>query len=313
MLEAIRGNRAIHILCSNDQTIRLTDLLRRIHQDGAVDLAVLLGSAQHLLPNSDAGSALKVEETGHLLSQRHASRSNDEITIWSLLSNLKAHKEAISIWMGHAGVNTAFLMSSAPRIHGHHGYGWAPATPYVRPQRRSVDLGGGQKQQYSVRYPSYDGRGSYCANITPQGLQGKWLALSCSEQHVYELCENAEEEKNIALWMDRDPEIPSLLSDVPLATKLFERPDYVKACQALKRFISGPFTRVKIIRPLTTDGLEPYTGGNARGENFTILVAICTCVPSDNFGSGDTWQWRGVYEWIDHLNPEWNPEELLII
>ena len=135
MLEAIRGNESIHILCAGDQAIRLADLLRTIHDEGAVDLAVLLGSAQHLLPSADSGSAKPIEEVGHLLSQRHASRKNDEITIWGLLSKLKAPKNALQLWESSEYVSTAFLMSSAPRVEGSTGYAWAPTTPYIRPQR----------------------------------------------------------------------------------------------------------------------------------------------------------------------------------
>ena len=83
MLEAIRGNqnKSIYILCAGDHTVRLVDLLRTIYEVGAVDLAVLLGSAQYLLPSANPDSAKPVKVAGQLLSQRHASRKNDEITI----------------------------------------------------------------------------------------------------------------------------------------------------------------------------------------------------------------------------------------
>ncbi|KAI4236642.1 MAG: hypothetical protein LQ349_002415 [Xanthoria aureola] len=116
MLEAIRGSRSIHILCAGDQTVQLVELLRTVHRAGNVDMVVLLGSAQHLLPASNSNTAKPIEEIGHLLSQRHASRQNDEIVIWGLVSNMKAPGDVVQLWKARERVATAFLMSSAPRI-----------------------------------------------------------------------------------------------------------------------------------------------------------------------------------------------------
>jgi hypothetical protein len=49
--------------------------------------------------------------------------------------------------------------------------------PYVRPQRRSVALDGGKEQIYTIRFPSYDGMGSFCARITEEGLHGRWQVM----------------------------------------------------------------------------------------------------------------------------------------
>ncbi|KAI4156953.1 MAG: hypothetical protein LQ342_008570, partial [Letrouitia transgressa] len=149
MLEAIRGSQSTHILCKREKTIALKTLFQEIHRYGAVDLAVLLGNIQHLLPSSNSKSTMDVEEVGHLLSQRHASRVDDEIIIWALLSSEQVPKNALDFWGGHEKLNTAFLVSSAPRIQGHLGYGWCPDTPYIRPQERFIDLGKNLKQYYT--------------------------------------------------------------------------------------------------------------------------------------------------------------------
>lgn len=133
MLEAIRGSESIHLLCKRGKTVSLKDLFQTVHKPGAINLAVLLGSVQHLLPSSDSKSAKEVEEVGHLLSQRHASRVNDEFAIWALLSDMKVPKAPPEFWMGCQSINTAFLVSSAPRVPGLLGYGWCPDTPYIRP------------------------------------------------------------------------------------------------------------------------------------------------------------------------------------
>ena len=322
MLEAIRSDKSIHVLCAGDQTIRLVDLLRTIHDEGAVDLAVLLGSAQHLLPSADSGYAKPMEEVGHLLSQRHASRENDEIIIWGLLSNLKAPKTALQLWGSSGQVSTAFLMSSAPRLRGITGYGWAPVTPYIRPQHREVQLIEGRMQVYTVRYPSYDGRGSYSARITSRGLESMWLVHDLDREYISGLCGSCFEEMMPTQWTDRDVEEPPVDGEYDTDSKVFERPDYANACYTLKALSSAPGTKVRIIRPLTSNGTNPYVGNVARGENFTILVAVCFCTepkdvdPNSNnpgYQVREEWQWKGVYEWIDDTHPDWTVGEMLIV
>lgn len=322
MLEAIRGNESLHILCEGDQTIRLVDLLRTIHHAGAIDLAVLLGSAQHLLPSADPVSARPVEEVGYLLSQRHASRKNDEITIWGLLSNLGPPKNVVQFWESRQQVSTAFLISSAPRVEGNPGYGWAPVTPYIRPQRRTVQLDEKRMHVYSVRYPSYDGRGSYSACITTQGLWSLWLVHDLDLEIISEHCNTCVEEIIPTQWTDRDVEDPPIDGEYDANSEIFERPDYANACNTLKALSSTPDTKVRLIRPLSKDGTNPYLGNVARGEDFIILVAVCVCTSPNSVSSSakdsehgvhEGWQWKGVYEWGDDTHPDWTVKEILII
>jgi len=314
MLEAIRGDKSIHILCADDEAIRLTDLLRTVHEKGAVDLAVLLGSAQHLLPSTDSGSAKPIEEVGHLLSQRHASRKDDEITIWGLLSNLKAPTGVPQLWKARSQVNTAFLMSSAPRINGRFNYGWAPATPYIRPQRREVKLDQDRTQVYSIRYPSYDGRGSYRGHITAQGLRSRWLVHDVDKDLVSKLYNECVEEMMPTQWTDLDSEGPLANVEYNADSRLFERPDYAKACDVLRALFVTPNAKARVIRPLASDGAAPYLGNDARGEDFTTLVAICTFNElQDAYDDySDKWQWKGVYDWRDDSHPDWTVKEMLI-
>ena len=317
MLEAIRGSKSIHILCAADQTIPLVDLLRTIHSEGAVDLAVLLGSAQHLLPSTDPGSAKPIEEAGHLLSQRHASQEKDVIRIWGLLSLLNAPEDILQFWASTQQVNTAFLMSSAPRVEGKPGYGWAPLTPYIRPQRRAVSLDETRKQFYTVRYPSYDGRGSYSASITPQGLQGLWLAHDLDADLLTELFDTCVEGMMPTPWDDSDTVNEEAIPQTD--GMIFDRPDYANACYTLKTLSSStPDAKVRIIRPLASQGETPYSGNVGRGEDFSILVAVCVCTVSEAIsgssrGIGEEWRWHGVYEWDDPDHPDWIAKEMLIV
>lgn len=322
MLEAIRGNRSIHILCADDHTIGLVELLRTVHQKGKVDLVILLGSAQHLLPAGDSNSAKPIEEVGHLLSQRHASRTNDEIIIWGLVSNMKAPADVLQLWKAREQVATAFLMSSAQRIDGFPGYGWAPATPYIRPQRRNVQLPRGQIQIYSVRYPSYDGSGSYSARITAQGLQGLWLVHDMDQAVVSDLYAECVERMSPTQWTDRELEKPLVGCEDGLDSMVFERPDYAKACDTLRSLLSTPYTKARVIRPLDSEGTSLYLGNDERGEDFAVLVAICVCYGTSrnskdcndlNMVDCEKWEWKGVFEWIDDSHPDWTTREMLIV
>ncbi|RDW59052.1 hypothetical protein BP5796_11976 [Coleophoma crateriformis] len=106
LLEALRGRKNIQILCANDQTVSLRDMLQNVHREGSIDIATFFLTAQHLLPaalnppgrnankywylnETEANGALSMEQAASLLHLRHASRPGDEIVIWSLLCNDK--------------------------------------------------------------------------------------------------------------------------------------------------------------------------------------------------------------------------------
>ena len=320
MLEAIKGNTSIQILCRDDNTIVLKDVLQRVHQSGAVDIAVLLGCVRHLLPSVDAGSDKDIEEIGHLLSQRYASRAGDEILIWGLLSTSSATKSVHDFWHMQHDIKSAFLVSSASRIEAIPGFSWAPKTPYIRPEQRSVELGNGLHQKYSVCYPSYDGRGSQSVQRTPKGLSGKWLCLDMDLKVIKDLCERYRAEKIKWVYLDQDrqchvhSETPDTEVDPEL--ELYERPDVTNACVTLGAFAAIPGVKIKLLKPLAADGVNAYDGGDRRGENFALLIIICVCMKSHEENLLEhqcEWQWKGVYEWQDGTVEDWTVEELLII
>lgn len=297
MLEAIRSN-SIYILCKNDRSISLLEVLSTVHRDGAIDLAVLLGSAQHLLPSSDGGCAKTVEEGGSLLSQRHASRSHDVVLIWGLLNNLSGVKEGLSIWRRQTKVQTGFLMSSAPRVENPR-YSWAPETPYIRPRLRSCNLTDHISREYTVRYPAYDGQASFMAQITPQGLLGKWLVCDMDSEVI------DESRRNLCEWsllpleeLEHRSMEPNLNADI----------DTANACNLICELIASHGS-VRVLRPLAADGINPYDGGSNRGEQFGAVAAICAS--ADN---GATWKWFGVYQWNeDNRYLGWHAEEMLLV
>jgi hypothetical protein len=119
MLEAIRGRSNVNILCSGSQFISFTDLFRKILNEGAIDLAVLLGSAQHLHP-AHSPDAIAIEDAGFLLSQRHASRPDDEVVIWGLLNNLNGEKSALNLWRAQRGIGPQAHHVSGPSFGRSH-------------------------------------------------------------------------------------------------------------------------------------------------------------------------------------------------
>jgi hypothetical protein len=241
-------------------------------------------------------------------------------------------KTSLEIWQGHKRVNTAFLISNAPRIQGHPGYGWCPDTPYVRPQERFVDLGNNLKQYYTVRYPSYDGKGSFLSQLIPsQGLFGKWLSRNIDGEEICRICDEYEEQKSSVLWLDQDRENILHTRDFNPHIKLFPRPDVACACARIKELTITFGYRVRLLKPLAEDGISLYKGGTDRGEDFNSLVVIChldcrkmadfDCNNSSSRNFSDLgeihkengWQWDGVYEWEEEYPPAWKSEEILLI
>jgi len=304
MLEAIRGRNNINILCGDNKMIPLTSLFHTILNQGAIDLAVLLGSAQHLLP-SDNVQKICIEDAGFLLNKRHTSRPADAVIIWGLLNNLSGEKSASNIWKSQKGVRTGFLISSVSRLEI-RGYSWAPRAPYIRPQKRSVSLNSSTQkmQNYMVCYQSYDGQGSYFANNLMPGLEGKWLVRDMTSKGLalyrdnfcyttpLEFVHSTQLEFN--LHLDGD-------------VNLYEQPDTGLACDIIERLLSTGY-KVRTVRPLAECGTMPYMGGIRRGESYGMVAAICSVRPG-----GEKWKWEGVYQWLEEIDDDrWGIEDMII-
>lgn len=304
MLEAIRGSRAIHLLCKGDRTIRLVTALATLHRHGAVDMAVLLGSAQHLIPHSDQASTKTVEEAGYILSQRHTSWPEDIIICWTLLMHEPVQKTAGKLWTNQTRVRTGYLVSSAPRVQGVPGLGWAPASPYIRPLARHVDLAEGKKQEYTVRFPPYDGDGSLYATISNQGLWGRWRVINVDRS----LLDDAQD-----VCCDMMPPPQAYEEDIGLdrhaaADEVFAHPDDALAWQTVNRLL-GRGATVRLLRALADDGVSPYTGTSQRGEDVGLAVVVCA-----RFDRGATWQWIGVFSWQESDDfGAWEGCDMLIV
>lgn len=302
LLEGIRGSRSIFLLCKYDRVISLRETLITLHEYGAVDIAVLLGSAQHLIPHSDPSSSKTIEESGYLLSQRHTSWPQDVIICWSLLINAPVERRAVELWKKQTRVRTGYLLSSAARVDDVEGFGWATASPYIRPITRFVDLSDGRKQEYTVRFPPYDGDGSIYADITAEGLRGIWRIVDFDQS----LLESA---RDLCCEMIYPPEAyEDDDMNFEAAEMVFAHPDDALAWYTIEALLSQG-AQIRLVRALAEDGVSPYTGSSQRGENFGLVAAICA-----SFDKGSTWQWKGVFSWQESENYEgWVVKEMLMV
>ncbi|KXJ89139.1 hypothetical protein Micbo1qcDRAFT_235473 [Microdochium bolleyi] len=284
LLEAMKGRNNIYILCGNNTVLPLKDTLEIVCHYGAVDIAILYATAQHLLPSRPAGHAagdrdlikrglVSVEEAGSLLSHRHASRDGDDIIIWSMLFNETPSMTAEEMWLDpkypHAatGVNSGFLVSSAPRIKGSKGLSWAPSRAAIRltPSDRSR---GQQAHQAIAAFNT-----SLC-EITPEGLQGSW--------YIHKFPSDA-------------------TSAVPAQgqSQLREITDLY-----LKGYGVGA-----LLRPITLDHHQQTTPATLQG-NAAASVVLAICGRRDDACS---WEWRGVFEWDTKEEVPEMARELILI
>ncbi|KIX05159.1 uncharacterized protein Z518_06031 [Rhinocladiella mackenziei CBS 650.93] len=302
LLEGIRGSRAIYLLCEQDRVLSLREALVTLHEQGAIDIAVLLGSAQHLIPHSDLTSTKTVEEAGYLLSQRHTSWPEDVIICWSLLINAPVHRKAVDLWKNQSRVRTGYLLSSAPRVAEMQGWAWAPASPYIRPNHRTVDLPEGRTQEYTVRFPCYDGDGSLSAAITPNGLLGRWRVVNIEPaflEDARELCCHM----TAPLEAYQEDEM-----DLENAELVYAHPDEALAWHTLEALLNQG-AELRLVRALAEDGVSPYVGSSQRGENFGLIAAICA-----SFNNRSSWEWKGVFSWQESENYQgWEVDEMLIV
>jgi hypothetical protein len=171
LLESMRGRKNIHFLCRNNEVVQLKKILEMVCQYGSIDLAILFLSSQHMLPavkheieaqyfpardtlEEVTQGFIPIQEATCLLGNRHASREDDDIVIWSLLTGAKPYYNARELWCDRINtssqsINTGFLLSSVPRLCGVKGLSWAPRQPTFHSSPNSVST--------TKTYQAYDG------------------------------------------------------------------------------------------------------------------------------------------------------------
>lgn len=283
LLEAYRGNHALHLLCKNNKTVSLRETWGRVYLEGSIDLAVLSLATRHLLPRStdafrNGPSQRSVEYGGSLLSHRHASRDGDDIIIWTLLSDVQLSDTAETMWKHRIKfrIKTGYLMTITERVENVRGFSWAPSSPYVR---RSSKV---SADPISSRYLSFDGEGSESGLVTAKGLFAIWLVYDVDGTDVTSCKDNS------TSMISKDDQGTS-----PSGT--FNGHHTHNVCWQTAISLRASQKRVRLLQPKSSKGAEPYRAARDRGETHGPLIAICTADNRDD--ENMPWHWNGVYEW----------------
>lgn len=277
LLESMKGRNHIHILCRDNVTVPLKEVIQIVCDHGAVDIAILYVTAQHLLPAIPADTAagdrsriakglISLEEAASLLSHRHASRDGDDVIIWSLLFNEKAFKTAENLWQADNSrhiddINSGFLLSSAPRLKDIKGLSWAPSRPAIRltPEEEAK----GYRAHMAVA--SYNT--SLC-HMTPEGLQGAWYI------HIFT--------PGLAIE-------PGQLLDIA------------------EVYLNGCHTGA-LLRPISRNTMQETVPTPFQGNAAGPMLAVCGRTTADS-----PWVWKGVFEWkLDEQLPDFTRDLLVI-
>lgn len=294
LLEAMKGSHAIHLLCKSNKIISLRDILTEIHQNGSVDIGILCLTTQHLIPSSyDAfrrsSSRQSTEVAGSLLSHRHATRENDDIVIWSLLSSTSVFHNAEEMWKSKIRhrIATAYLISNTPRLSV-QGFSWAPKTPYVR------SLGHGPSTDLLGPFNSFEGSDSEVGLITSKGLLAEWL--------VYNLVL-----EDAPLYQDAPVTMITLSTTGERTETILPGHRTRNNCWATAQSFRGEYEHVILIQPLVDSGSRPYNAAKNRGESHGDVFAICASHDQE------LWIWKAVQEWPQSVPlPSLFSEKLLI-
>jgi hypothetical protein len=295
LLEAMKGSHALYLLCRFNKIISLREVLIEIHQSGSVDIGILCLSAQHLVPSSTeafrrSSSRQSTEIAGNLLSHRHATRENDDIVIWSLLSSTSVFQNAEDMWKSKIKhrIATAYLMSNAPRLEATRGFSWAPKTPYIRGSNY------GPSQDPLGPYNSFEGSNSELGLITSRGLVAQWLVYNV----IWE---------NAPLYHDSPVTMVTLSATGERTEEIIPGQRIRNNCWRLAKSFREEYEHVIFIQPLIESETRAYNAATNRGESHGNVFAICASHDEEH------WVWKAVQSWPRSVPlPGLTPDELLI-
>lgn len=299
MLESIRGDHNLHILCASDEVVSVNIMISTVLHHGALDIATLTLAAQHLLASNVDGfrkssTRKSIEEASNLLSHRYATRPGDDIVIWSLLSSISVHFDPLGLWKSKVGarMNTGFLMSSAPRLEA-RGFSWAPCSPNVR----SSDL-----QPTGGQHFSYEGAGSEVGLIGKKGFTAYWLfyEVRLDDAQIYA----------------QRPTTITFRSITDQSTTLTLPGPTINACWKSVIALFKHHKRVCILQPKSVADSRRYVA--AKNRSVTRFTVIAVCFSNDEEDPDDElnerWTWDGVHTWENGFDlPPMIPREVLLV
>ncbi|ERF68612.1 hypothetical protein EPUS_07173 [Endocarpon pusillum Z07020] len=294
LLESMRGRRHIYVLCKNDTVISVKKALDVVHQRGHIDLATLALTAQHMLPWLDRLSSsvpgydpdllpLGIPEATLLLVNRHASRSGDDVVIWTLLTGSQPFFDPkdfwVHIWRTLREVPTGYLFSDVPRLQHIPGLRWAPSQPRransVRAFRSSIP----QHRPIPSLGQFYDGEGTRHGRVERGGaFAAVWQAFElvvCSIVHTAPSGDCSKSQQ--------------VLQDISQQSRLAD-------------------SRILLLRPASyypfSENHSVLYNGNGGGPLIAVL----------SYKTEGVWIWRGLYEWpLDVELPTFREQHLRIV
>lgn len=294
--ESIRGRHQIHLLCKDNKIISFRKVVQNIFRYGSLDLVIFGLTVSHMLPGSIQIRSLKGagplvyagikldnrdtppeylirEEGGEILSYRPASRTGDDIVIWSLLVNEDKCDSPEEFWRSELGefIHTGFLMSSAPRLNI-KSLSWAPSTPYFKPLADNPAA-----QLLSFR--AFSGRETLPGKIIEKGLLADWL--------VYEF-----ESRSIITHGDQH----AIQSRQMVVLRTIHN---LYLPQSKWGVLLLPLSNVRTFE--RGGDISTKYRGLVRGTLVAVLASDSVLKPSQQAAEERGWRWKGTFEWNDGI------------
>jgi hypothetical protein len=285
ILESMRARHNIQLLCKDNRIISLKECLLNVHTLGAIDIANLFLTTQHLLPTQrpspltrkptkaivrQKDGYISVEEALCLLAYWHASRPGDSTVIMSLLHDITPAYTSEAFWKSKIAsyIMTGTLFSSQPRLQ-FKGFGWAPAQPEVLANATSA---GTQQSQRLL----FDGIGTSQALITSVGLLAQFATFEVPivplKSRVKEVFRNLAHKQTLSSSENRGFGSPRR--------------------RVQEQFQLDKYRHAMLLLPLDSQSAQGEYRAYRGRSNGPVFAAV---------GSDDKdrrrWHWLGVLEW----------------
>lgn len=296
-LESFRGRHQIHLLCKDNRTINFRDLCIDVFNHESIDMAIFILTLGHMLPqrvpnphkssfaqfmmpkldNSSKASHdwnwnyFEIENGGSHLSDRPASRKEDDVVIWSLLTGNVVFDLTedllLSLKVSKPYITTGFLMSSAPRSKK-KGLSWLSITPYFKSSSQP-------SEEAHVPLRAFRCRDTMPGLFTDKGLRASWL--------VYEF-----ESSNLTKLDDTAPAATAEL--MKIVQRYLQGARWGALLQPLMNF--RDFS-------LNSDWFIKYKG-SVEGTVMTILESCSFTRPSQIPAKDGGWTWKSIHVWSEN-------------
>ncbi|KMU88837.1 hypothetical protein CIHG_06504 [Coccidioides immitis H538.4] len=287
LLEGTRGAKVVNLLCKDNQTIELSEVIQAMYSRGRLSLAILCLTLDHLMGAAVVGGeTFRLTERQHkytettaatLLSHRHASREGDEVVIWSLLCGRLVYT-AEEFWRDAKHIKTGFLISDIPRLEGVPGFSWAPRRPGLASGGKIV-----ARREYHQRR-ILEVMDSQAGSICADGLQATWSVCDMADVNFFSSlyqcfmhCIGALHSFGRIFWkMVLWKQLETVLYYWQMACASL---DMRRRFQLISHDVQAPMHRLALIRPSSSSDIYD---GDAKEASMAVIEIT---------GRG-TWAWR---------------------